>query len=341
MRAPNDPEILTDSYCDEGMGMCCYYCWCATCLAAETNAMLNGRDCNVCDCLCANWPIDTLYTRRYVRAKYGLALRLQRNPFSLASWTGTYWDDFWFPVINWGLAFLVPTAFCCCTGLLAANLPMNAGFPLWSNGCMYTQATWKEAQYRQLAAKPNAKALIQSYSATGLRGPTNGVYSTSFFSCCNDPITLLYVLLLPLCARASAGAMAQGRATDVCDVMLPPTVWQVRKHVQAKYGIENKDSHRMDCAKVVFCNVCTLVQDLRELMLRNSRLHYLPLDPSTGMVSSNFGGSSASSQSSLSAPVPPVMRAAVKGNSEKRTLIADADGSYGSLASPVSASKGL
>jgi hypothetical protein len=57
--------------------------------------MLNGRDCNVCDCLCANWPIDTLYTRRYVRAKYGLALRLQRNPFSLASWTGTYWDDFW------------------------------------------------------------------------------------------------------------------------------------------------------------------------------------------------------------------------------------------------------
>jgi hypothetical protein len=41
-------------------------------------------------------------------------------------------------------------------------------------------------------------------------------------------------------------------------------------------------------------------------MLRNSRLHYLPLDPSTGMVSSNFGGSSASSQSSLSAPVPPV-----------------------------------
>jgi hypothetical protein len=30
--------------------------------------------------------------------------------------------------------------------------------------------------------------------------------------------------------------------------------------VQAKYGIENKDSHRMDCAKVVFCNVCTLVQ---------------------------------------------------------------------------------
>jgi len=29
MRAPNDPEILTDSYCDEGMGMCCYYCWCA------------------------------------------------------------------------------------------------------------------------------------------------------------------------------------------------------------------------------------------------------------------------------------------------------------------------
>jgi hypothetical protein len=102
---------------------------------------------------------------------------------------------FRFPVINWGLAFLVPTAFCCCTGLLAANLPMNAGFPLWSNGCMYTQATWKEAQYRQLAAKPNAKALIQSYSATGLRGPTNGVYSTSFFSCCNDPITLLYVLL--------------------------------------------------------------------------------------------------------------------------------------------------
>lgn len=41
-------------------------------------------------------------------------------------------------------------------------------------------------------------------------------------------------------------------------------------------------------------------------MLRNSRLHYLPLDPSTGMVSTNFGGSSASSQSSLSAPVPPV-----------------------------------
>ena len=124
--------------------------------------------------------------------------------------------------------------------------------------------------------------------------------------------------------------MAQGRATDVCDVVLPPTVWQVsraplhcsstpwratgmprfhypptpasqrtlreaarvssrirtcwygshlvgwprsltapacacfvgqvRKHVQAKYGIENKDSHRMDCAKVVLCNVCTLVQ---------------------------------------------------------------------------------
>lgn len=67
---------------------------CATCLAAETNAMLNGRDCNTCDCLCANWPIDALYTRRYVRAKYGLALRLQRNPFSSASWTGTYWDDF-------------------------------------------------------------------------------------------------------------------------------------------------------------------------------------------------------------------------------------------------------
>lgn len=41
-------------------------------------------------------------------------------------------------------------------------------------------------------------------------------------------------------------------------------------------------------------------------MLRNSRLHYLPLDPSTGMVSSNFHGSSASSLSSLSAPVPPV-----------------------------------
>jgi hypothetical protein len=31
-RAPNDPEILTDSYCDEGIGMCCYYCWCAFCL---------------------------------------------------------------------------------------------------------------------------------------------------------------------------------------------------------------------------------------------------------------------------------------------------------------------
>jgi hypothetical protein len=40
-------------------------------------------------------------------------------------------------------------------------------------------------------------------------------------------------------------------------------------------------------------------------------------------------------------PPHQVMRAAVKGNSEKRTLIADADGSYGSLASPVSASKGL
>jgi hypothetical protein len=90
------------------------------------------------------------------------------------------------------------------------------------------QATWKEARYRQLAAKPNAKSLVQSYSATGLRGPSNGLYSTSFFSCCNDPITLLYVLLCPFCARASAGAMAQGRATDVCDVILPPTVWQVR-----------------------------------------------------------------------------------------------------------------
>lgn len=122
-------------------------------------------------------------------------------------------------------------------------------------------------------------------------------------------------------------------------------MWQVRKHVQAKYGIDNKESHYMDCAKVVLCNTCTItqvqplacalgptsdraarhcllvsrvvgstqltttslwVQDLRELMLRNSRLHYLPLDPTTGMVSSNFAGSSASSQSSLTAPVPPV-----------------------------------
>jgi hypothetical protein len=116
-------------------------------------------------------------------------------PLDLPMADGRVWARCRFPVINWGLAFLIPTAFCCCTGLLAANLPMNAGFPVWSNGCMYTQATWKEAQYRQLAAKPNAKALIQSYSATGLRGPTNGVYSTSFFSCCNDPITLLYVLL--------------------------------------------------------------------------------------------------------------------------------------------------
>jgi hypothetical protein len=56
--------------------------------------MLNGRDCNTCDCVCANWPIDALYTRRYVRAKYGLALRLQKNPLTVASWTGTYWDDF-------------------------------------------------------------------------------------------------------------------------------------------------------------------------------------------------------------------------------------------------------
>lgn len=40
-------------------------------------------------------------------------------------------------------------------------------------------------------------------------------------------------------------------------------------------------------------------------------------------------------------PPRQVMRAAGKGNSEKRTLMADADGSYGSLASPVSVSKGL
>jgi len=242
-----------------------YGCCCISCMSAETKAMLDGRQCTCCDCLCGCWTSDFLYQRRQLRQKYSLQLDITPGCSGCCSCSGTYAQDVCTPL---GMYFGL-SAIAAFVGAVfkVGNLDGVAPLAL----IPYVCATNREARHQK--EKNGGR---QSYSGSGAAVPAQGPHRVGLCDCMEKCSNCGYVCFCAPCALGYGGSLVQGRECDCCDCFLPPTPWQLRKSVQSKYGMPT-DKACSDCCKVTFCGPCMVCQDLNELEARNSKMHYMPV----------------------------------------------------------------
>jgi len=270
------PELSSRYFgiCDGGATECLYGCLCPWCMAAQLKTELDGRPCGLCDCLCSSFPHNNIALRRQLRRKYGLELSVSTENCGCCACTGTYAQDCWVPAGTSWLAsvFASTVPYFRDSGQLISN---------WAQSMMLCASVREmrklspPAPYGCYSCCPGARLLTSTRAYGGPAHPSHdkdrrSPYTTTLCGCCDDKggNQCCYVFWCYPCAAGHAVAMLQERPCDFLDCLSSWGPYELRKTVQAKYGLHDPRDDCGDGCCAIFCGCCMVCQDYKELRVR-------------------------------------------------------------------------